>query len=357
MGTTRAGNRCSRNVPGMFCHQHAPAMPVEAAPAEAAPAEAAPAEAAVQPAAPIHQPAAPAHHQCEGILRGGRRCSKRATTGHFCRSHERIPDEGVDPELVEMIRHERLEALDRAGHLWNRWNDTMDVAFYQDWVATSLRFRELDDEFREFTITPMQLRVRRELHMQQLEFHHQHQATVGALPIWQDTQSIHRKEVSEQTNALLTSMLGENPESFKEDTWLPVAGWLGAPVGGQLRRDMKVWYDQAFCKQENDFLYRRILNAVVDYARKHKEHEELRRRLYEETTESIGMCCEGHIARLCNSLVGYHEDAVSPVSPKEVLQERMAALAARGGTSEEGKAILTELSIPPEQWDDWLAAL
>lgn len=329
-GTTRAGNRCSRNVPGEFCHQHA---------------------AVAAPRVPLVQ--------CQGMVRRtGKRCEREAVAGHFCKTHERIPLLHIDPEIVEEVRNERLIAMEHREFLLARWHETSNTAFYLQYFTVSEQFRELDNEFNELTANP-RVAQRRALmhHRAQLAFHDHHQATVGDVPIWRDTQSIHRREVSSQTNALLASLLGDDPESFKEDNWLPVAGWIGAPVGGHLRRDMKIWYDQQFCKQDNDFLYRRILNATVRYASKHVEHEELRKRIFEECTESVGMCCEGHIARLCNALVGFHELASSPVSSKEVLQERMAALAARGGTPEEGEAILVELSIPKEQWDDWLAAL
>ena len=73
------------------------------------------------------------------------------------------------------------------------------------------------------------------------------------------------------------------------------------------------------------------------------------------------MCCEGHLARLTNVLVGFDEDIPAPVAVGEILQQKIAAIAALDVRVEEkvGQAwvVFVELNIPMEERMAWLDAL
>jgi hypothetical protein len=72
------------------------------------------------------------------------------------------------------------------------------------------------------------------------------------------------------------------------------------------------------------------------------------------------MCCDGHISRICNVLVGFDEAFQPPVSTGEVLQNRMSAIAALEIADEEkvrrATNVLNELKIPDDQRSAWLEA-
>jgi hypothetical protein len=72
------------------------------------------------------------------------------------------------------------------------------------------------------------------------------------------------------------------------------------------------------------------------------------------------MCCEGHLSRLCNVLVGFDDAFTTVVSKSEILQQKMAEIAALEVTVRtkkmRAKKILQELAIPVTQHADWLDA-
>ena len=99
-----------------------------------------------------------------------------------------------------------------------------------------------------------------------------------------------------------------------------------------------------------------MLNAEKDDERR----TELFRRLWEECAESVGMCCEGHISRLCNVLVGFDEAFQPPVPFGEILQSKMAAIAGLDISDDEKRrqanAFFDEHGTPAEERTAWLEA-
>jgi uncharacterized protein YqgQ len=126
--------------------------------------------------------------------------------------------------------------------------------------------------------------------------------------------------------------------------------------------DMTVWYNTSHCKAEGDWFYRRVLHGLFKYIEdKPKDiRRELMKRAFEECRESVGQCCEGHIARMANVLVGFDEEAKPEVSIGELLQQNMAAIFVNDMTPEEkyiqAKIVLSELKVPEEKHKDWLDA-
>ena len=84
------------------------------------------------------------------------------------------------------------------------------------------------------------------------------------------------------------------------------------------------------------------------------------RRCWEECNEAVGMCCEGHISRLCNVLVGFDEAFQPPVPFGEILQSKMAAIAGMDVSEEEKRklanAFFDEHKTPAEERTAWLDA-
>jgi hypothetical protein len=88
--------------------------------------------------------------------------------------------------------------------------------------------------------------------------------------------------------------------------------------------------------------------------------EDLRQRLWEECVDARQMCCEGHLSRLCNVLVGYDATMKTPISSGELLQQRIAAIAEEA-ISLPHKVVkaweaMEELQIPREQRMEWIEA-
>jgi hypothetical protein len=87
---------------------------------------------------------------------------------------------------------------------------------------------------------------------------------------------------------------------------------------------------------------------------------ELNKRVFEECFESVGLCCDGHISRLCNVLVGFDDAFEPPVAFGEVLQNKMAALFALDIPTDEklaqAIAFFNEYAVPEAERTPWLEA-
>jgi hypothetical protein len=187
--------------------------------------------------------------------------------------------------------------------------------------------------------------------------------------IARDRQNVHTTAVSQQTNKGLEKLLEEakGPSLERAPQWF-AARWMLKSYGEweQIARtvnDMYRWYDTQTCRTTNDWLYRRALDGLYTIIRKIETPEtksELYKRVFEECYESIGMCCDGHISRVCNVLVGFDETFAPPVPFGEILQNKMAAIAALEiETSEKVKQateFFNEFAVPESDRVAWLEA-
>lgn len=187
--------------------------------------------------------------------------------------------------------------------------------------------------------------------------------------IARDSQNVHTTAVVNQTNEMERKLM-EIPVSKDQQTEPAImAAWLALPKqirwGDTLRAaaDIHKWFLTRSCRSNNDDLYRRILRGVV--AKINQSEPEVRTELFtrlrEECVESIGMCCEGHISRLCNVFVGF-DDAFKPqLSLGEVMQNVMAAIAAAEKPTEarlaEARAWFDEHAVPEADRRGWLLAI
>ncbi len=134
-------------------------------------------------------------------------------------------------------------------------------------------------------------------------------------------------------------------------------------------RDMEHWWAIERCRvpahAPPDELYRRTLRGLVAYIGRVESEEtksELYRRLYQEALESVGMCCDGHMSRLVNVLVGFDDAFRPPVSQGELIQNRMASIAGLEGVSVEERlrqanAFFDEIAYPGPDRAVWLEVL
>ncbi len=127
--------------------------------------------------------------------------------------------------------------------------------------------------------------------------------------------------------------------------------------------DMLRWYETADCKTPGDYLYKRVIDGLwarVQRTTDPELREELRIRVAQEVVESQNMCCEGHISRLVNVMVGFDDAFKPPVSTGELLQQKMAAIAAKEIDTyikqAEARSVFAELGIPVVEQAAWLEA-
>lgn len=185
--------------------------------------------------------------------------------------------------------------------------------------------------------------------------------------IARDEQNVHTREVTEQHNknmaVLLSTPVPVGQQTMDHIRLIWTAMYKKTPVDERVYADMQKWYDTETCRTAGDWLYRRTLDHL--YARIIKvenmtTRRELFKRLQQECAESFRMCCDGHLNRLTNVMVGF-DDAFQQAVPKGlILQEKMAKIAQIENPEERmatAKALMAELEVSPEEAESWLEAI
>lgn len=173
----------------------------------------------------------------------------------------------------------------------------------------------------------------------------------------QDMQNVHRKVVTDNTNDQTEKLLAVTVPA-EQKTLKEIKVLFGK--SRKVMEDVEHWYSLTMCRKEADCLYKRTLDGLWALIKTSEHKEELCKRLKEELREAVGMCCEGHLSRLCNVLVGFDDAFTTVVSRGEILQQKMAAIAALEVTDRtkkmRAKKVLRELEIPAEEHAAWLDA-
>jgi hypothetical protein len=185
--------------------------------------------------------------------------------------------------------------------------------------------------------------------------------------IARDAQNVHTQVVSRQTNAATEKLLGATVPLDQQTEKSMARAWLaGVPTGWNrilaTLNDVNTWFTTKTCRAPDDQLYRRMLRGLVAMINRTDDEQrtELYKRLWEECSESVGMCCEGHISRLCNVLVGFDDTFRPPVALGELMQQKMAAISGLDVSEEEKRRQATqwfvEHGVPEEERVAWLDA-
>jgi hypothetical protein len=125
-----------------------------------------------------------------------------------------------------------------------------------------------------------------------------------------------------------------------------------------------VWFVKKYVANEDIYeygpkIYAKVVDAVWQYICQSPDKNDLCTILGTELSDSVGMCAQGNLTRICNVLAGYLE-GVNTETQGEQLQRRMANLMQLETPEErirEGKKILEELAVPLDQHDAWIEAL
>jgi hypothetical protein len=253
--------------------------------------------------------------------------------------------------------------LRRAGTLWRNAMDmlwggdpihhfnelivTIDDAYEQGWITQFYHYDlhiQLADEWQWY----LRERIAPTAH-----------AVTDLQRLALDTQNVHTKDVNVQTSAGIEYLLKtEVPED--QQTLAEIDQVWNYPDKKRTLRDMKRWYETETCVKEQDALYKHMLDGLWTRIKAHKERDELTTRLWEEARESVNMCCQGHLSRLANVLVGFTDEVKAEVPVGEIIQQKIAAIAAKEIGVEykvcEAWAVFEELKVPMEERDAWIEA-
>jgi hypothetical protein len=290
-------------------------------------------------------------------------CGKVMTNGTKCK----CPREKGKKMCKKHLKLE--EKRERRQRFRDMWEDALDLLWGGNGPEVFTGF--IDQKLDEFMATADErLEFQNKVNME-LEFYFAIHPTVGhgqdpprteLEALSRDGQNVHTGAVNKQTQEGVTALL-ETQVAVGQDTLAELKGvWQTRPsvATKSILKDMSRWYKTAECRTDGDYLYQRLLDGLWTRIKLSPHKDDLVQRLWEEAFESLKMCCEGHISRLCNVLVGFDESFKAPVSAGEMLQQRIAAIAAEDISIPQKvvKAweVMEELQIPREARMEWIEA-
>ncbi len=174
-----------------------------------------------------------------------------------------------------------------------------------------------------------------------------------------DAQNIHTLAVSRQTNTMMDHLAPVVVPAAQKTMKEILTAWETYSVDTHVvEQDMRVWASKSYVVEKDDFLYRKTLRSVWAKIQTYpaSSREELIRRLWEECSEAVGMCAQGHIGRLLNVFVGFDDT----IRDDECFQDKMASIARMNIDStkkiEEAIRIMDSIQMDVRDRQPWLDA-
>lgn len=177
-----------------------------------------------------------------------------------------------------------------------------------------------------------------------------------------DNQSVHRSSVQNTTHKMVLAIL-QRPLIEGQDTLVELVQEFNNP---RIVRWSSVMRDNTITELTNDYynteafslIYGDVLDHVWAYIRPHTHRDDLVVRLAQELSEGLGMCSNGKMARLMNTLQGY-DDTLEQDVPKELFQNKIALLTTLPVAEREtaARALFDEYHIAQEEHAVWLEPL
>jgi hypothetical protein len=170
-----------------------------------------------------------------------------------------------------------------------------------------------------------------------------------------DKQNVHRKETVDYINKMFAS-LKKISVSNEQRTLGEVL--YHCKMKPEAEVQMVKMYHSGDSIYEHQNAYKRSLDHVWSFIRRHENKKELYIRLADEMNDNIGMCAQGNLSRICNVLCGYSEEFKPPVAQGTLVQNIMGAIASdsKGDKINRAKIALKDLLVPETEWSVWLDA-
>ena len=180
-------------------------------------------------------------------------------------------------------------------------------------------------------------------------------------------QSVHAPEVVQQAARGMDFLLKiKIPSGWDDES--KVLGELNTLWPGEeaLHADMRAWWNQKSCFTADDYMYRKLLTGLWTYVKSEENdaerRKELEKRMFQECSEAVRMCCQGHTNRLVNVLGGFVTgiDIVVHRPKGEILQEQFALIGAMEDVAERTRRaneVIAELGLSAEEAAPWLEAI
>lgn len=282
----------------------------------------------------------------------GSRCYKQCQHGDtMCKLHRTVADRREQKRRATIIWGDMLDMLWAGGPPIQEFNQVtalLDEALDVDWINRAtyddlvLHIRDEWAFYREQRLVPTA------------------KATTELQRLALDNQNVHTKEVNQQTSDAMKYLLETSVPNGQDTLAELETAWTDKKQVKKVLRDVKLWYGMKTCVRTDDYLYKHMLDGLWVRIKQHKERQELTQRLWEEAFESVDKCCQGHLSRLANVLVGFTEEVKAEVPLGEILQQKMSVIAAKEidvlHKVCEAWFVCEELKVPQEERTAWIDA-
>lgn len=181
-----------------------------------------------------------------------------------------------------------------------------------------------------------------------------------------DPQNVHTRSAVQQTKDIVQRILNiPVPEEYQ---------WnmnYCSKTPGEIIIDCKLtpkaaWQMQAKYSQDDDIydmgkgIYGKTLDGVWQYIRGSKEKADIISALRQELEDSIGMCAQGNLSRICNILAGFMDGVGSQESLAEMLGRQLPLLLDIENhiiRMKEAINIMGTNGVPKQEWLVWIEPL
>jgi hypothetical protein len=183
----------------------------------------------------------------------------------------------------------------------------------------------------------------------------------------EDRQNVHTRVISNQTDKSMNIINATPIPNGQKTVGEIIMVWMETGLNWSqiepVYKDMEHWGKESNIYSENDYLYRKTIRSLWALIKTYKGeiYFELVKRLWEECKDSVEMCGQGHITRLANVMVGFHEGFLTPTNPKEEFQNNIAKISENGNISikekmEQAIILMNSINMPEEEREAWLEA-
>jgi len=182
-----------------------------------------------------------------------------------------------------------------------------------------------------------------------------------------DNQNVHTRIINSQTEKSMKIIKDVEISPGQRTLDEIITAWLNSGKSWNeiqpIYKDMENFGNQPTIYSEGDYLYRKTLRSLWALIKTYKDdvYNQLVNRLYEECLDSVEMCAQGHISRLANVMVGFHDGFLSPRNIKEEFQENMANIANNNKLNDKEKieqaiVLMNAIDMPEDERQAWLTA-
>ena len=182
-----------------------------------------------------------------------------------------------------------------------------------------------------------------------------------------DKQNVHTKIVVEETKKTIDVIRNAVyvPEGYRWSHTTFSATPYVVSVACQLPPQVSVHLLAIYSSEGSIYdieegIYGKVLDSVWQYITDSPHKTDLCKILGDEIVDSVGMCAQGNLSRICNVLSGYLDGIKVKESTAETLGRMFPALMnirEKSERLEKAKKILMDYDVPQEQWGAWIEPL